>query len=158
MKTKHTDISIFDVAKYILELCPSGMTTRKLQKLAFFCQGYYLAIFKSPLFKEEFQAWQYGPVCYELFKTHQGKYTITADQITGDSGNLIAEQKALVRSVTERLGDYSGNQLSDLTHQEDTPWWAVRKKHGLEVTDGSQEVIEKRLLEDYFTALLSKDI
>jgi len=157
MKTKYTDTSIFDVAKYIVELCPSGMTTRKLQKLAFFCQGYYLAIFKSPLFKEEFQAWQYGPVCYELFKTHQGRYTITADQVKGDSGNLIAKQKALVRSVTERLGDYSGSQLSDLTHQEDTPWWSVRKEHNLGVTDGSQEVIEKTLLEEYFTTLLSKD-
>ncbi|MDM3846430.1 MAG: DUF4065 domain-containing protein [Aphanizomenon gracile PMC649.10] len=42
---------------------PSPM---KLQKLCYYAQGYALAEEKE-LFPEDFQAWQHGPVIYDLY-------------------------------------------------------------------------------------------
>ena len=44
---------------------PNGgerLTNLKLQKLLYYQQGYHLAVFGTPLFDEQVEAWMYGPV------------------------------------------------------------------------------------------------
>lgn len=153
MKSQTTNISVFDVARHILHLSKTGMTTRKLQKLAFFCQGFHLAVFDTELFFDDFEAWQFGPVCYRLFKAHQGKYTVVKDDIKGDPTKLTTKQRALIELVFSQLDDLSGDQLSELTHAEGTPWWNVRKFHDLPEDASSEITISKDSIKEYFKSL-----
>jgi len=55
-----------DVADYIRfiidENLGDNLSNLKLQKLLYYCQGYFLAFNGEPLFKEEIAAWTCGPV------------------------------------------------------------------------------------------------
>lgn len=63
--------NVFDIAEYILGKL-GFVSTMKLQKLAFYSQALSLVKTGEPLFREQFQAWVNGPVCYELFARHRG--------------------------------------------------------------------------------------
>ena len=52
------------------------ITNLKLQKLLYYAQGHYLAEQNTPLFNENFLAWEHGPVIrkiYDKYKTNGAK-------------------------------------------------------------------------------------
>ena len=117
--------NIFDTAKYILE--QSGpMSTMKLQKLCYYAQAWSLVWDNSPLFKEDFQAWETGPVCPELFYKIQGKCSVSASDEIGGVGDLSDNQKDTIDKVLEYYGDRNAQWLSQLTIMED-PWVKARE-------------------------------
>ena len=104
----------------------SSMTNMKLQKLLYYAQSLYLALYAQPLFDEEIQAWRYGPVCppaYRYYSDYEGKQL----PIPSDSGlSLIpAEIKDLLEEVWAYFGVHKAYELSDMTHDE-TPWREAR--------------------------------
>lgn len=58
--------SILDVAAYFLwldnEREGDGISNMKLQKPAYYAQGFHLALFDTALFDERVEAWDHGPV------------------------------------------------------------------------------------------------
>lgn len=117
--------SITDVATYILENLES-VSTMKLQKLAFYSQAYHLVNDGAPLFPEEFEAWANGPVAPDLFRKHRGEFVISRGFFGPlDSGALSEAEKATIDHVLSRLKDWTGAQLSNLTHSE-APWQEAR--------------------------------
>ena len=57
------------------------MSNMKLQKMLYYQQGFHLAMFGTPLFDDDLEAWMYGPVVpavYEAYKSH-GREGIPAD-------------------------------------------------------------------------------
>ena len=59
--------NVIQVANWLIEKANNTengdfITNLKLQKLLYYLQGYYLAVFEKPLFDVEIEAWQYGPV------------------------------------------------------------------------------------------------
>ncbi|MBE5798672.1 MAG: DUF4065 domain-containing protein [Clostridiales bacterium] len=118
-------VSIFDVAKYILENCPD-MTTWKLQKLCYYAQAWTVAWGEPRLFNEDFQAWSNGPVCPELFHAHQGKYHISSKDIpSGDSSRLSECQKENINIILRDYGNMLPFDLREQTHGE-APWKDAR--------------------------------
>ena len=108
--------NIFDVAKYILK-SKGRMSTWKLQKLCYYSQAWELAWTEAPLFEEDFQAWANGPVCPELFRVHQGKFIIDAEDIPyGSLDNLTREQKEDIDIVLKDYGDMEPYDLRELSH------------------------------------------
>ena len=57
-----------DVAEYFLsrvdEDAGDSLSNLKIQKLAYYAQGYHLALHGTPLFNERIEAWQHGPRIY----------------------------------------------------------------------------------------------
>lgn len=116
---------ITDVATYILENLGS-VSTMKLQKLAFYSQAYHLVNYGAPLFPEEFEAWANGPVAPDLFRKHRGEFVISRGFFGPlNSGALSEAERATVNHVLSRLKDWTGAQLSNLTHSE-APWQEAR--------------------------------
>jgi uncharacterized phage-associated protein len=110
--------NVFDAAKYILE--QSGpMSTMKLQKLCYYSQAWSLVWDDSPLFEENFQAWANSPVCPELFFKTKGKYSVSASDETGGTGDLSDNQIDTKNRVLEHYGGHNAQWLSQLTHMED---------------------------------------
>ena len=112
--------TIFDTAKFILEVC-GKMSTMKLQKLCYYAQVWSLVWDDAPLFDEDFQAWRNGPICPELFARLEGKFSCTADDIPGDSSILNDMQRETLQLVPDHYGDKDMQWLSQLTRMED-PW------------------------------------
>lgn len=130
---------VVDVAAYILEKLGT-VSTMKLQKLAFYSQAYYLVEHGTPLFPEEFEAWANGPVAPDLFRRHRGEFVITRGffgPVREDA--LSKDEREAVDHVVSRLKDWSGAQLSELTHSE-APWQVTRV--GLAPNARSQRPIE----------------
>jgi len=117
-------VNVFDVAEYILKKC-GQMTAMKLQKLVYYCQAWSLVWDEKPLFPEKVFAWANGPVVYELFKCHQGQYSVSSLG-QGDPKKIGGPQEATITAVLEAYGDRTSQWLSDLAHMEE-PWKAARK-------------------------------
>lgn len=142
-------VSVIDVASYILRQRGS-MTTMKLQKLCYYSQAWNLAWDEKPLFHEPIQAWANGPVVYELFDKHRGKFLIGQEDIAGDPDALDADECETVDAVLDAYGHLTGQQLSDITHSE-RPWRAARG----DTSEGAycSEVIDLDIMQDYYGGL-----
>lgn len=144
-------VSVFDVAKFILD-ARGSMTTMKLQKLVYYCQAWSLVWDDKPLFSEEIQAWANGPVVYDLYLAHKGKYMVSAaDLPQGNPALLDDEQKATINSVLEYYGDKKAGWLIELTHLED-PWKNTRA--GVPIGQRSDRVISHSEMAEYYSGLI----
>lgn len=58
--------TILSVAKYIT-LNYGVISAKRLQKLCYYAQVHFMTEFETSLFEEDFQLWEYGPVCPYLY-------------------------------------------------------------------------------------------
>jgi uncharacterized phage-associated protein len=102
------------------------MTNMKLQKLLYYTQSLYLALYNEPLFEEEIQAWRYGPVCppaYCYYSQYEGnQLPIPSDSNFSD---ISSDIKDLFEEVWSYFGVHNAYLLSDMTHDE-IPWKSAR--------------------------------
>ena len=144
--------TVFDVANYILRK-KGPMTTMKLQKLCYYAQSWSLAWDERPLFDEDFEAWANGPVCPELYRSHQGKFELPCDYFMPkdfDVYDFTSDQLETIDKVIEYYGDKEPQWLSDLTHKE-APWLEARG----DVPPGMRcnNVIPKESMQEYYGGL-----
>lgn len=152
------------VANYFLELAErqgKKLDAMKIQKLVYLAHGWHLAITGKPLITERVEAWLYGPVVRSLYSAFRdaGSGPITRPACDPDfvSGRVVLtvpriddsadpETRQILDEVWRVYGDFSAIQLSNLTHQPDTPWakiWnASEDKNGL--------IIDDDLIKQYF--------
>lgn len=117
------------------------ITNLKLQKLLYYAQGYYLAKTNTPLFKEEFLAWEHGPVIrkiYDKYKINGSKGIEYDEDFTAD---IDDQTELILQYVYNEYGKYTAWKLRDMTHEE-TPW----------KTTPRNEVISKDKIKEYFIA------
>jgi uncharacterized phage-associated protein len=118
--------SCHDVAKFFLSQASEDagdlLSNLKLQKLAYYAQGFHLAIHENPLFDEPIEAWMHGPVVptlYHHYKVHgQGAIPLPVDY---DPSVFNPDQLNLLNEVQRMYGQYSAWRLREMTHEED-PW------------------------------------
>jgi uncharacterized phage-associated protein len=143
-----------EVANYFLSLINEDdedtISNMQLQKLVYFSQGFYLALYDEPLFEEPIEAWTYGPVVpslYHDYKNYQGRSLPKPENICLE----IYEDK--IRELLDEIyvvyGQYSAWKLSEITHQH--PTW---KNHYLNTND---KTIPKQELQRFFKTLIEKD-
>jgi glr3897 protein len=141
--------SAHDVAAYIIDKL-GAITTMKLQKLLYYSQGWSLAWDEEPLFDEEIQAWANGPVVYDVFKEHRGKFKVDSWP-KGDLARLTSDQADTVDAVIGAYGALSGQQLSEKTHLE-RPWLEARK--GTPSGAYSNKALSLDVMQEYFGSLI----
>jgi uncharacterized phage-associated protein len=146
-------VTAHDVAAYVLRAL-GPMSTMKLQKLVYYSQAWHLVWEQKPLFAESIQAWANGPVVYELFDAHRGRYTVGPDWPDGDPGALAGDECTTVEAVLAAYGELSGRQLSHLTHAE-APWRDARR--GLTAADRSSREITVASMAAFYEALDADD-
>lgn len=97
------------------------MSNMKLQKMLYYEQGFHLAVFGTPLFEEDIEAWMYGPVVpavYEVYKDY-GYNGIDPGKV--EEVSLSDREQALFDEVYKVCGAYSAIGLMNMTHRE-SPW------------------------------------
>lgn len=124
------------------------VSTMKLQKLVFYSQALSLVEASTPLFHERIEAWRNGPVVPELFQRHSGQFVISAG-FFGPSApsSLDADQQHFIVRTVECFKDYSGNDLSELTHSEG-PWKDARR--GLAPMDAGRVEITGEAIKRFY--------
>lgn len=112
-----------DIAKYLITLASPEeedlMTNLRLQKLLYYAQGFYLALFGKPLFTEKIAAWQYGPVVPDVYRIYQQYGSNALPQ--PDDFNIdqySQETQELLNEVYEVYGQYTAPILKRFTDQE----------------------------------------
>lgn len=65
---------LFEDSEYITNL--------KLQKLLYYIQGEYMAKMNTPLFNDDFLAWEHGPIIREVYDKYKqnGSYGIKNEE------------------------------------------------------------------------------
>jgi uncharacterized phage-associated protein len=136
-------INPLDIARYfIVRAYEDGkdaeMTNMKVQKLLYYAQSLYLALYGEPLFEEEIQAWKYGPVCppaYYFYSEYEADQLPIPTKIFG----FPPEITSVLQEVWEYFGEHHAYVLSGRTHLE-FPWKNARK--GLPAEAPSREPID----------------
>ena len=152
--------SALDIAKYIIALqpdedilpqedwCGEHIAHLKLQKLLYYIQGYALALYDRPMFREAVLAWPHGPVVQVVYDAYK---KFGYNPLPYPKGTIsLKEEKdiQLIKEVYEEYSQFSAWKLRNMTHQE-SPW----------VTNWSQErwnrqeelVIDHSSLKKFFT-------
>lgn len=141
------------VANYILRSAHDAgdvITNLKLQKLIYYAQAWYLALYDEPLFDEEFQAWVHGPVQRELYDRFKN-YRWNPIEENPDLPTLPDEVVQHLDDILAEFGGYGAYELERMVHRED-PWIKARK--GLPPDEPSTTVISKHDMQEYYRSLL----
>lgn len=116
--------SIYEVAKYFLSREP--MTHKKLQKMCYFAQAWYLANYGTPLVPNRFEAWVHGPVSPDLYSRYRGWGW---EQIPMENQEIYWNDESVetfLDKVYNTYGSYDADSLEHITHSE-VPWQNARK-------------------------------
>jgi len=142
---------LIEVISYIFKMTDE-ISPLALQKLLYFTQGIYLAVYNKPLYEEDCRAWVHGPVyepVYRMFKSF--KFNPIDDSrfvlIKNRYKELTAEEKKIIELVVNTFGRYSGKVLENITHTE-APWIEARKN--CLPGEHSNELISKASIKKYF--------
>ena len=121
-------LSVFDVANYFLfkqsqEVEGEDLITNmKLQKLCYYAQGFYLAVFGKTLFDETISAWMHGPVIRPLWEEYRncGSDALPIPE-EFDASKYDEAMQEILDDVAFTYGQFSAWALRNLTHEE-PPW------------------------------------
>ncbi len=148
---------ILQVIAYIFEKLEE-VTPLMLQKLLYFIQGIYSALYGRPIFMEDCRAWIHGPVypeVYDLFRDF--KYNPIDDArfalLEGTADALTDEERKVIDLVVNTFGMYGGKILERITHNED-PWKEARKGYGDSIP--SSELLPKERIMRYYITVNKK--
>lgn len=143
------------VADAILKIAKANgkaLTPMQLMKLVYIAHGWSLGLRQTDLFKNRIEAWKYGPVIPDLYRSTKsfGRSPIPLELI-GESSEISVTPKdrLFLEDVFSKYGHLDGIQLSYLTHLSGTPWHKVFKQ-GVECI-----TIPGRLIEEYYRRLKS---
>ena len=127
------------IAGYFIARTGGGLTPLQVIKLTYIAHGYSLALLDEALIEEEVEAWKYGPVVpsvYHAAKKYGGRkitellYSGIPASDEGGVGGAIGfisgcmsdGQKAVLDGVLAVYGKFTGFELTDRTHVQDSPW------------------------------------
>lgn len=153
---------VLTVSRYIVNYSNEkgyGISNLKLQKILYFVQAWFLIEVKEPCFKEEIEAWEFGPVVpvvYHEFKRFGSSYIPTVKSYFNVNENniwdverekfndkLIKENdKKIINAVVDKFSECSANYLVKVTHKQ-KPWKDAYAK-------GSNSKITQESLRSYF--------
>ena len=138
-----------DIANFFIDMknsTPEDYTTNLgVNKLVYFAQGCSLARNDRPLFSEQIQAWDLGPVVRSVYDAFSpcGNRPISSVYSKYSSELFNAEDLDLLIDVFNFYGQYTPFALVNLTHEKDTPWREVYEK-------GKNNVISPESMKSYF--------
>ncbi len=147
MKSVHNAEEIANWFLAWAEVEEEKVTKISIQKLLYFSQSHYLSDFRVPLFDEEIQAWDNGPVVknvWEKYKSEEnGKPIFLKDDF--DFSHFSDEENDFLIEIWNTYGTLAENHLINKTHKEITWKWNynVNESH-------HQNVISKNFMMNYY--------
>ncbi|WP_425362776.1 Panacea domain-containing protein [Candidatus Tisiphia endosymbiont of Hybos culiciformis] len=165
-KQRNKILSCLDIANYFLVLVDrkagDTITQLKLQKLIYFAQGISLALFDRPLFAEEIEAWEHGPVTRSLCSTF-GNFE--DDGIPPPEEIRFAiyskNQKELIYKVYSFYGEHTAAYLRNLIHTHSIWCEAIIRQNKIITKEEMCKFFKTdviRDIKDYLLSISKEDI
>ena len=147
---EHPPTNILDVADYFLT--KESMTHKKLQKLCYYAQAWYLANCGRRLFSDYFEAWVHGPVSPRLYERYRGSGWTPIPK----KENILLDRtvSSFLDRVYDVYGEYDGDTLEQITHREE-PWKKARI--GYEPRENCNNIISELDMLSYYKRRIEKD-
>lgn len=133
-----------------------SLSPMKLIKLAYISYGWYLALKNGQeLVNEKPQAWDLGPVMPSLY--HNLK-KFGGSKVTEPIYNNAVRQEEISNDdayfldfIWNKYGEYTGVELSAITHTKGTPWSGIYPK-------GTNLEIPKDLIQQHYNAIMQQTL
>lgn len=142
------------VTRYLLNSI-SDITPLALQKLLYYVQAFFFALFREDIFSEPCQAWAHGPVYPKVYQKYKiyGYNPIEQSGLDADEflSELTTKEIELIDAVIASFGRYSGSILEKMTHSE-KPWREARGN--LLPSDRSSREIKQDTIHEYFQTIV----
>ena len=120
--------SAIDITKYLVLKAQNTegsdfLSNLKVQKLLYYCQGFFYAKNQEKLFNEDIVAWQYGPVVTEVYHELKefGQSGISLDVSSDFNIDFSDKEREMVDEVFNYFNQFSAIKLMNMTHEE-SPW------------------------------------
>ena len=138
-----------------------GMTNLRVNKLLYFAQGNSLAKRDMPLFDEQIEAWDLGPVIPSVYHAYKGFRKNVIEDIPPERELFSDSDYSLLLDVYNAAKSISTRGLVDLSHREDAPWYDVYYNQNNQGGIISQENIRKYFIahpfcENSFESVVAK--
>ena len=142
--------NVHDVAQFFIGLANEQanneqgdmMTNLRLQKLLYFAQGWHLARYGKPLFDDDIEAWQYGPVVPSVYNAYKQYGTGGIAGALPDTDAFTQDEFSLLLDVIREYDKFGTSSLVNMTHKTGSPWSLV----------GGHGVIPRDLIRSCFDA------
>jgi len=140
--------TVMDVANYFIDVFRDDPVTQlRLMKLIYYAQGHSLERLGRPLFDDDIQAWEHGPVvksAYNVLKPNGKKKIISP--VGSYSKDVFSEDEIqILRDVAMKYGKFSTATLIAMCHTINGPWARVYEENRTNI------VIPNEYIKEYFT-------
>ncbi|WCK55130.1 DUF4065 domain-containing protein [Aneurinibacillus sp. Ricciae_BoGa-3] len=147
------DVAEYLIAKSNIDNIP--ISNLKLQKLMYYCQAWYLALYHERLFDEEIEAWRHGAVVRRIYNKYSvfgynniqlGNFPLNQhiNKLERKFGENICE---FFDNIIDKYFGYSAEELREVNHNE-LPW--LKARQDIAENEGSDKVIEDEWMEKYY--------
>ena len=140
--TKVPEVSIFVAAQYLVKVADRKLTNLEIQKLLYYAQMLSIGQYGSPIFYDDFEAWEKGPVNVGLYLLYKAR---NADLDVHLHTKLPDRSAQLIRAVWRGLNDLTSEELIEGTHWSQGAW-----SHSYE--RGHNHMIHKDLIGNEYAA------
>lgn len=135
-----------DIAKWFIDnnfqiASASYKGNVKLNKLMYYAKGYYFDLKDEPLFENNIEAWENGPVVKGVYSDYRYNGLCSSTQ----RNELDSELVLFLKKLNHLYGHKTADELINLTHSE-KPWADVEH----EVIDRTNPDITDEALRDFF--------
>jgi len=106
-----------------------GITNLRLNKLLFFAQAFSLSRYDEPLFSDEIEAWDMGPVIPRIYHNYKGFRNNVIEDVAPERNIFSDRDFMILLDVFSLAKPMSTSKLVDISHATDAPWEKVYKKN-----------------------------
>ncbi len=154
--TKEIQLTAQKVAEYFLWLAKEegkSMTNKKLQKMIYYAQAWFLAIHGNKIFNDKIEAWVHGPAVRAVYIKYK-KFGFGPIDLLPSKEEILEipeDKKNFLKEVWKIYGKYDAAYLERLSHSE-IPWQKAREN--LEPNMGSENEISPSEMSTFYGAKL----
>lgn len=146
-----TMLTSLDVAEYFISMqtddAGDAISNLKLQKLLYYAQGYSLVLRKKPLFEDDFQAWEHGPVIPAIYRRFSKYHSGAIPKSENFSlKKYSAEEREFLDDIYYTYAQFSAWALREMSHQT-TPWKEAARN----------EIISRESMTQFFKTQVDND-
>ena len=134
-----------DIAKYIVDFCTRNeiaISDLKLQKILYYIQLAFISNLNKFAFKDELEAWKYGPVVKNVYDIYSSFGSTKICLIYDDIIEFKPIEKNVINSVLLKCLPMDVWELVEMTHVPDGPWEQT-------YCEGEKNIIRKDIIKEY---------
>lgn len=136
-----------DVARYIISKCTEenkAISNLQLQKILYYVQAAFLTQRMCALFRDDIEAWQFGPVVRNVYREYCGYGAAAIYERKKPEKTFSVEEKSLIDQVVAKKLNMTPWKLVEDTHAKGKPWDLIYQGGA-----GKMQIIPKEVIAEY---------